>query len=1097
MKEAHHHQQQQRQQQRQRDVLLVLHGNHQTGELLLGRIERLTKRLKKEFGIEAIAPDAPFFVNSGGDDNKSCLLRTWWNRDGDNYVGLEDTLNTIQNVVHEETETTTTRKQQQRIVGILGFSQGARLSHLLAILHQKHSETWFPHLRFAILVAGYDKPIPPELISYCNSTDDGCGEEEKPHLDLPSLHIWGSNDALITKDEFEGLVASYKENETYVHPGKHHVPTKGSELPIYVDFIRKALRSSKSTPTPMLTSGAVDKTPPEQPLPDANTTPDEETAELQREEIQALEAIFPGALDLRSNRTCKEDDDDEEIFEFPIVYRITLNDMEMEQEEDEDETDTKNNWPKHPLTVEIRYPVHYPSDDLENHGEATTVPHIKLLHQNTVFEFPSAISDRLVTILRDTAANERGMPCVLSCLYAARDYLNEDRDWKESSFLTAATNANAKDIVDEDGDDGAGGGDAQNDYETGKEHHPLIRPSSPSDIRKGTLEGLEIAQALLANSQQQRASSNSNSKNNGNQTAEATPESAEALYRGSGSFGTYTIGLVGKPSAGKSTFFNAATAFSRQRGQHQEVASGKSGSAVATAASASSVGEASIGNDGLGGASMAAHPFTTIDPNIGYCLVPAPPGSCPEDDYDFCENNDGRKSSIGSSHGRDASGRRFLPVLLKDVAGLVPGAYQGKGRGNQFLNDLTDSAVLIHVVDASGSADASGNKIIVDDQDHSGGAASQHENKSDVALQELTNPLDDLAWIRAELVEWVYSNLVAKWETISRKGRSKLADMFSGYGQKVDMSETVFPALETFLEERYQRERSLDKIYEWDEADVQRLVSLFLGVRFPMALCLNKHDLPSSKAFVEEVQESLPIHGAHVGTPLSAKKEMTFVREQMMMTTMAAKAASNNNGSSNGNSSVFAQPPLGVWDCLVSAIHLREPVLVFPVSDMVTLAPMAGLHKAAVGDPSLPSGGMVRCIEASGGSPPSCWDSSNGNGHYAMPTNATTKENGSSGGGSNNSNNNTVKLRDVILMKPGSTVEDVFFTLKRLGALGGEFVRAEAFSGAVGERPKPVSKQEMMGRKNRVIKIMTNKRTQWQNNKVPEKNERRRYPSKR
>lgn len=54
----------------------------------------------------------------------------------------------------------------------------------------------------------------------------------------------------------------------------------------------------------------------------------------------------------------------------------------------------------------------------------------------------------------------------------------------------------------------------------------------------------------------------------------------------------HLIGLVGKPSAGKSTFFNAATAFSRQRGQE--------------------------GDSEYGGASMAAHPFTTIDPNIGY-----------------------------------------------------------------------------------------------------------------------------------------------------------------------------------------------------------------------------------------------------------------------------------------------------------------------------------------------------------------------------------------------------------------------------------------------------------------------------------------------
>ena len=980
-------------------VVLILHGNQQTGDLLLGRIDKLTKRLKKEFGLEAIAPDAPFLANP---ENGTSCLRTWWNREGDTYVGLEDSLTLVQSVQEQTVKP---------IVGILGFSQGARFCHLLAILHQQHPNQWLPHLKFSILVAGYDKPLPPELRPYCQSSNSVLQNQT---LELPSLHIWGSKDPLITQDEFDGLVASYKDSETYIHPGKHFVPCKGSELPVYIDFVQKALASSSSQAT---------KTP--------DPTPDEETAELQQEEVQALEAIFPGALDLRSPRSC--DDDGEEKFGFPIVYRICLNDMEMEQEDDDDENDEMDtkNWPKHPLTVEVRYPVHYPSDD-PSHEESTAIPRFKLLHQNTVFEFPSAVSAKLVSVLQEQARNELGMSCVLSCLYAAREFLDEDRDWDDAAPVGRNYKEDSGDASEENDSE-----DAENEYETGKERHHLIQPSTPSEIRKGALEGLEIAQTLLANSQ------SANDSTISNLVEPSTLENHEALYRGSGSFGTYTIGLVGKPSAGKSTFFNAATAFSRQRGQHQEAASGKS---AYTAASAVSSDHASndATNDGLGGASMAAHPFTTIDPNVGYCLIPAPPGSCPEE-------TSTSKESFGSSHGRDAKGRRFLPVLLKDVAGLVPGAYQGKGRGNQFLNDLTDSAVLIHVVDASGSADASGNKIVVDDGLEKGPS------------QELTNPLDDLAWIRAELVEWVYSNLVAKWETISRKGRSKLAGMFSGYGQKVDMAETVFPALEKFLEDKYQRERALDKIYQWDEADIQRLVSLFLGVRFPMALCLNKHDLPSSKAFVNEAQNALPIHGAHVGIPLSAKKEMSFVKEQMIMT----KSPSPNS-----------TPPFGVWNCLMSAIHLREPVLVFPVSDMTTLAPMSSLNKVAIGDASLPNAGMVRCIEAAGGSAPSCWDS--GVGQYVVPT----KESGST------------KLRDVILMKPGSTVEDVFLTLKRLGALGGEFVRAEASSGDEGERPKPVSKQEIMGRKNRVIKIMTNKCTQWQHT-ATEKNERRRYQSKR
>merc|ERR1740124_1974980 len=138
---------------------------------------------------------------------------------------------------------------------------------------------------------------------------------------------------------------------------------------------------------------------------------------------------------------------------------------------------------------------------------------------------------------------------------------------------------------------------------------------------------------------------------------------------------------------------------------------------------------------------MAPHPFTTIDPNIGYCLVPAPAGSCPEDDSDGEGTLTGR---IGCTHGRDSHGRRLLPVLFKDVAGLVPGAYQGRGKGNKFLDDLTDGDALIHVVDASGTADVEGNTVGIDEDDNTG--AGSH-------------PLNDLAWVHNELIQWVFMNL--------------------------------------------------------------------------------------------------------------------------------------------------------------------------------------------------------------------------------------------------------------------------------------------------------------------------------------------------
>jgi ribosome-binding ATPase YchF (GTP1/OBG family) len=55
-------------------------------------------------------------------------------------------------------------------------------------------------------------------------------------------------------------------------------------------------------------------------------------------------------------------------------------------------------------------------------------------------------------------------------------------------------------------------------------------------------------------------------------------------------------------------------------------------------------------------------------------------------------------------------GGDFLKKFLQ-VAGLVPGAYLGRGRGNAFLNDLLDSDVLMHIVDASGTTDQGGNVV--------------------------------------------------------------------------------------------------------------------------------------------------------------------------------------------------------------------------------------------------------------------------------------------------------------------------------------------------------------------------------------------------
>ena len=81
----------------------------------------------------------------------------------------------------------------------------------------------------------------------------------------------------------------------------------------------------------------------------------------------------------------------------------------------------------------------------------------------------------------------------------------------------------------------------------------------------------------------------------------------------------------------------------------------------------------------MGGATMSPHPFTTIDHHVGHRLVPDPSSSyLKDDDWDHIGKLTTRCIGIVCTHRCNSCGRRLLPVILKDVACLVPGAYQGR-----------------------------------------------------------------------------------------------------------------------------------------------------------------------------------------------------------------------------------------------------------------------------------------------------------------------------------------------------------------------------------------------------------------------------------
>ena len=249
----------------------------------------------------------------------------------------------------------------------------------------------------------------------------------------------------------------------------------------------------------------------------------------------------------------------------------------------------------------------------------------------------------------------------------------------------------------------------------------------------------------------------------------------------------FTVGLVGKPSAGKSSFFNAAT----------EAAEGAARAAR-----------------------VAPHPFTTIEPNLGAAFAPA---TCP------CALV-GLDRACDPSHGAedvDGTHCRRIPILVKDVAGLVPGAHAGRGRGNAFLNDLCDADVLVHVVDASGRSDREG-------VDHSGGDADAANGANGGAF----DPGDDVQWVREELHHWIFGN-ACKWSSVRRKPE-RFRELFTGYHCARTAADEAMSRAGVLDPKALTRET----VHGWTEADLHLIVAHFLRVRFPVLLALNKTDLP-------------------------------------------------------------------------------------------------------------------------------------------------------------------------------------------------------------------------------------------------------------
>ncbi|MBI3026571.1 redox-regulated ATPase YchF [Candidatus Woesearchaeota archaeon] len=256
------------------------------------------------------------------------------------------------------------------------------------------------------------------------------------------------------------------------------------------------------------------------------------------------------------------------------------------------------------------------------------------------------------------------------------------------------------------------------------------------------------------------------------------------------------IGLVGKPSSGKSTFFKAST---------------------------------------LAEVAIAPYPFTTIAKNEGVGFVKV---DCVDKDFNV---------QCNPRFGYCIDSKRFVPVELLDVAGLVPGAHEGKGMGNQFLDDLNQADVLIHIIDAAGAT-----------------------NEKGEAVQPLSyDPANDIRFLEHELDMW-YLRLIEKgWERFARAVNQERPELNKAVAKQLGSLRVTEKLMERVIQKL-----ALDlDIMKWDRSILLKIATELRTATKPMVIACNKIDIKGAYENFERLKKEF---SNHMLVPCSAEAELAL-----------------------------------------------------------------------------------------------------------------------------------------------------------------------------------------------------------------------------
>jgi hypothetical protein len=257
------------------------------------------------------------------------------------------------------------------------------------------------------------------------------------------------------------------------------------------------------------------------------------------------------------------------------------------------------------------------------------------------------------------------------------------------------------------------------------------------------------------------------------------------------------VGLTGKPNVGKSTFFSAAT---------------------------------------LATVPIANYPFTTKKANVGVTYATT---KC------VCKKLNVQDEPVNAPC---VDGVRFIPVKLVDCPGLVPGAWKGRGLGNQFLDEIRRADVLLLILDAAGSTDEEGRPCKPGTGD----------------------PLKDLRFLEEEFDMWIFQIIKKDWEKLARKAETLRENISNLLAEKLAGLQIKKHFITNVLEELDIQSK---KPTQWTEEDLKNLAIKLRKASKPILIVANKIDLPYSEENLARLKET-----GYPTIPCSAEAELILRR---------------------------------------------------------------------------------------------------------------------------------------------------------------------------------------------------------------------------